>query len=90
MSAEERNRAEAKWLPIWLPVALCAALLLTGCSEERYALAKACKDAGGYWLGEGSWAWPDAPDASCLFLIVPRITYDTARAVVEDTTGGRR
>lgn len=34
MSAEERNRAEAKWLPIWLPVALCAALLLTGCYDS--------------------------------------------------------
>lgn len=34
MSAEERNRAEAKWLPIWLPVAVCAALLLTGCYDS--------------------------------------------------------
>ena len=69
---------------------LSAALLLAGCSEEHYALATACKDAGGYWLGDGTAAWPDAPDASCAFVIVPRITYDTTRAVVEDTTGGRR
>lgn len=61
-----------------------------GCDKERLVLANACTDAGGHWLVVGSRVRPEVPNASCLFLATPRITFVPPRAVVEDTTGGRR